>query len=72
MATNHKEVLEGCTIEIRDDDHLTINGKEIHYEHNRSDGTWSSKYLPYTKYPSLLAMARAIVRDTVEFSHVKE
>jgi hypothetical protein len=69
---NHKEVLRGCTIEIQHDDHLTINGKEIQYEHDRADGKWSSKYLPYTKYNSLLEMARAIVRDTVEFSNVKE
>ena len=68
----HKEVLDGCTIEIQDDGNLTINGKEIQYEHDRADGKWSSKYLPYTKYKSLLDMARAIVRDTVEFSHVKE
>lgn len=69
---NHKEVLEGCTIEIQHDDRLTINGKEIPYEHDRAARKWSSKYLPYTRYKSLLEMARAIVRDTVEFSHVKE
>jgi len=69
---NHKEVLDGCTIEIQHGKTLTINGKEIPYEHDRADGKWSSKYLPYTKYQSLLDMARAIVRDTVEFSHVKE
>ncbi len=69
---SHKETLEGCTIEIQDEDNLTINGKDIQYEHDRDENKWSSKYLPYTKYNSLLEMARAIVRDTVEFSNVKD
>ncbi|MBA3613632.1 MAG: hypothetical protein H0W49_12115 [Nitrospirales bacterium] len=72
MMANHKETFEGCVIEIKDDVNLTINGKEINYEHDRTNNKWSSRYLPYTKYNSLLELARAIVRDTVEFSHANE
>ncbi|SNX58820.1 hypothetical protein SAMN06296273_0285 [Nitrosomonas ureae] len=69
---HHKEVFEGCTIEIKDDTSVSINGKEIFYQHDAAKNKWSSKYLPYTQYDSLLEMARAIVRDSVEFSHVEE
>ncbi len=65
---NHKETLEGCVIEITNEKTLTINGKEIDYEQDVTQNKWSTKYLPYTKFNSLLEMARAIVKDTVEFS----
>jgi len=68
---NHKETFEGCAIEIKDDAMLSINGKEIDYEHDDTNNKWSSRYLPYTNYNSLLEMARAIARDTVEFSSAK-
>lgn len=69
---HHKEVFEGCDIEIKDDTNLSINGKEIECEHDGEKNKWSSKYLPYTQYDSLLEMARAIVQHTVEFSNAKE
>jgi hypothetical protein len=70
--SHHKEIFEGCNIEIKDDTDLSINGKEIVYEHDGTKNKFSSKYLPYTQYDSLLEMARAIARHTVEFSNVKE
>jgi hypothetical protein len=70
--SNHKETFEGCTIEIKDDINLSINGKEIDYKHDRAKNKFSSKYLPYTQYDSLLELARAIAKHTVEFSHVQE
>lgn len=69
---NHKEKFADCVIEIIDDNKLTINGKEIDYEHGSTEDKWSSRYLPYTKYDSLLDMGRAIARDTVEFSSTKK
>lgn len=63
-----KESYHGCEIEIENDTELTINGKQIDYQHNRIVNSWSSKYLPYTDYDTLLDLARAIARDTVEFS----
>lgn len=70
--SHHKEIFEGCNIEIKDDTDLLINGKEIVYELDGTKNKFSSKYLPYTQYDSLLEMARAIARHTVEFSNVKE
>ena len=65
---NHKETFQGCSIEIENETELTINGKLIDYEWNKVTDEWSSRYLPYTNYGSLLDLARAIARDTVEFS----
>lgn len=70
--SHHKEIFEGCNIEVKDDTDLSINGKEIVYEHDGAKNKFSSKYLPYTQYDSLLEMARAIARHTVEFSNVKK
>ncbi|GJL76152.1 hypothetical protein [Nitrosomonas sp.] len=69
---HHKEIFEDCEIEIKDDNKLLINSKEIDYEHDRDINKWSSRYLPYTRYDSLLEMARAIAQHTVEFSNTKE
>ncbi|MBA3753740.1 MAG: hypothetical protein H0X01_06320 [Nitrospira sp.] len=69
---DYKESFEGCTIEIKDDVDLSINGKEIDYQHDEGKNKFSSRYLPYTQYDSLLELARAIAKHTVEFSHVKE
>ncbi len=69
MATI-KETFEHCEIIIEDDGTLSINGKPIVYEKNMDTGKWLSRYLPYTEYDSLLGLAKAIVRDTVEFTHV--
>ncbi len=69
---HHKEAFEGCTIEVKDDADLSINGKEIDYKHDEGGNKFSSKYLPYTQYDSLLELARAIAKHTVEFSHVKD
>jgi hypothetical protein len=65
--TTHTETFANHTIDIDDDGGLRIDGKEIHYEHDPVSNTWSASYLPYTQYNSLLELARAIVRDTVEF-----
>lgn len=64
----YQETFEGSTIEITDDDRLTINEKEIEYEHTLENQKWSSRYLPYTQYDSLIDLAQAIVRDTSEFT----
>ncbi len=63
---------EGSEIEIEDDTNLTIDGKHIECEHDSLSGKWSSKYLPYTHYDSLLDLARAIARDAAEFSDAGE
>ncbi len=65
--TKHTETFANCTIEIEDDDSLRIAGKEINYDYDPVSREWSASYLPYTKYDSLLALAQAIARDTVEF-----
>ena len=65
--TKHTEVFEDCTINIEDDDSLNIANKDIEYEYDPVSKKWSSRYLPYTQYDSLEELARAIVRDTVEF-----
>ena len=62
-----KETYEGCEIRIEDDTQLFINQKPIEYEHDKDNKKWSSRYLPYTNYDSLIALAKAIVRDTAEF-----
>ena len=66
MAT-HTETFANRTIEIDGDGKLRIAGKEILYEHDLVSGTWSARHLPYTRYDSLLELARAIIRDTEEF-----
>lgn len=63
----HTETYENCAIEIDDDDKLRIEGKDINYEYDAISNKWSANYLPYTQYDSLLELARAIARDTVEF-----
>lgn len=65
---DHRETYAGCEILIENDTSLTINGKMIEYTHDGNKNVWFSKYLPYTDYPSLIELARAIARDTVEFS----
>ncbi len=65
---DHQETFAGCEIVIENDSALTINGKVIEYTYDGVKKTWYSKYLPYTDYPSLIELARAIARDTVEFS----
>ncbi len=67
----HTEIFEGCTIVI-DGANLTINGKEIDYQYDAAKDKFSSKYMPYTLYGSLLELARAIAKNSVEFSHVQE
>lgn len=63
------ETFEGCEIVIENDTNLTINGKQIDYEHQTDTDKWLTRYLPYTEYDDLISLARAIVRDTVEFTH---
>ena len=63
----HTEKFANCRIEIAEDDSLTIEGKEILYDYDAAAGKWSASYLPYTRYDSLLDLARAIAGDTVEF-----
>ncbi len=70
--TKHTEVFENCTIEIEDDDSLRIAGKEIIYDYDPASRKWSAGYLPYKNYDSLLDLAQAIVRDTVEFVHAQD
>jgi len=65
--TKHRETFENCTIEIEDDDGLRVAGKDINYDYDAVSNKWSADYLPYTQYDSLLDLAKAIARDTVEF-----
>ena len=62
-----KETYENCEIRIEDDTQLFINQKPIEYVHDKDQKKWSSRYLPYTDYDSLIALAKAIVSDTAEF-----
>jgi hypothetical protein len=64
---SYRETYEGFEIDIEDDTKLTINGKEIDYEYDNVENKWSSRYLPYSRYDSLLDLAQAIARDTAEF-----
>lgn len=61
------EVIAGHSVEIDDNDNLTIAGKPIDYAHDPQSNKWSSRYLPYSQFDSLDGLARAIARDTVEF-----
>lgn len=61
------ETFNGCLIEIDEDDTLRIDGKRIDPVFDAGRGKWSSRYLPYTEYDSLIDLGKAIVRDTEEF-----
>lgn len=61
------EDYKNCTIEVDDNDRLTIQNKPIEYEYDVDTDTWSSQYLPYTRYPSLIELAHAIAGETLEF-----
>ena len=62
-----KETYENCEIRIEDETQLFINQKAIEYEHDKGNKQWSSRYLPYSNYDSLIALAKAIVSETAEF-----
>ena len=62
-----KESYKGCSIEIEDDARLTINGKDIDCKLDPRSRKWSSRYMPYTRYDTLLELAQSIVRDAAEF-----
>lgn len=68
----YKEVYNECEILISETEALFINTKEIEYEHNTLDDTWSSRYLPYSQYDSLLEMAKAIAANAAEFVTISE
>ena len=68
MMKTHKEVYANCTIKIINDTDLHIQNKPIHYQHDVDTGMWSSSFLPYTQYSSLIELAQSIVKDTLEFS----
>lgn len=65
--TEHTEEFADCTIKIEDSGELTIQNKLIEYEKDTETDTWSSRLLPYTRYGSLIELARAIISDTPEF-----
>ena len=65
--TKHTETVGNHTITIEEDDSLFIAGKVIDYTFDPVSNTWSSRYLPYSTYDSLLALARAIATDSIEF-----
>ena len=67
-----QQTYEGRDIKIQDDEKLLINDKEIEYVQDKAQGKWFSKYLPYTQYDSLEALAKAIAVDTAEFKRLKE
>jgi HSP20 family molecular chaperone IbpA len=64
----YEQRFEGCDIKIESERQLTIDGKEIEYEKLQETQQWSSRYLPYTQYESLIDLAKAIIRDTSEFT----
>ncbi|MEA3410857.1 MAG: hypothetical protein U9R74_04885 [Pseudomonadota bacterium] len=64
----YSETFQGCLIEIDDDNTLHIDGKRIDPVYDNGRGKWSSRYLPYTEYDSLIDLGQAIVRDTEEFT----
>lgn len=64
----HTETFLGSKIEVTDSQELTIDGKLLQPTFDAATQQWSSQYLPYTTYSSLLDLAHAIVRDTEEFS----
>jgi hypothetical protein len=68
----HKETFKGREIEISAEGNMTINGKQIDYEFDSSMNKWSTRYLPYSQYDSLLDMAKAVARDTEEFGNRSE
>ncbi len=70
--TKHSETFANCKIEIEDDDSLRIAGKDINYDYDPVSKKWSASHLPYTHYDSLLDLAQAIARDTVEFVDPKD
>jgi hypothetical protein len=63
------EIFDSCKIVIENDTLLSINGKHIIYEYTPITKKWLSMYLPYAEYDSLLNLAKAIVSNTVEFTH---
>lgn len=63
------ETFDDCEIVIENDSNLSINGKQIDCEHQSETDKWQSRYLPYSDFDDLLSLARAIIRDTVEFTH---
>lgn len=68
----HQETYRGCDIEISTKGQLTINTKQIDYEFDTIEMKWSTRYLPYSQYSSLLELAKAVVRDTAEFINVSQ
>ena len=66
------EIIDNCKIVIESDTDLSINGKHIVYEYNATTKKWLSMYLPYTEYDSLLDLAKAIVKHTVEFNYTTQ
>jgi hypothetical protein len=62
---------QGHEIKIENNEILTINQKEIDYVHDKEQGVWFSKHLPYTQYDSLEALAKAIAVETAEFKILK-
>ncbi|MFV2059127.1 MAG: hypothetical protein ACC653_00505 [Gammaproteobacteria bacterium] len=68
MMTTHKETYLKCDIEITDEQQLTINKKNIEYDYNDTNKKWSSKYLPYSEYDSLIDLSKAITKDSIEFT----
>jgi hypothetical protein len=63
----HKETFKGREIEISADGNLTISAKPIDYEHDASQNKWSTRYLPYSHYDSLMDLAKAVAGDSDEF-----
>lgn len=68
----YKGSFNGHAIEISENGVLLISLKEIEYEHNSQNNTWSSIYLPYSQYDSLLELAKAITDNAAEFVTLPE
>jgi hypothetical protein len=68
----YKETFKGRMIDISPDGNLTINAKQIDYEHDAYRNKWSTRYLPYTQFDSLVDLAKAVAGDTEEFTILPE
>ena len=64
----HSEEFANCTIEIEENGSITIQNKPVECVYDADTKTWSSHFLPYSGYPSIIELARAIAGDTLEFS----
>ncbi|MCK5888429.1 MAG: hypothetical protein KAG19_00635 [Methylococcales bacterium] len=67
--TTMTETFDGCEITIEGDT-VTINSRQIDCEYSNDSKKYSTSYLPYSDYSNLLTLAKDVIRNTVEFTHL--